>query len=51
MSDNPTPFVNLELEPAIALRSKLRDIKGGGTKLSPVSAAIWRSSSNLGQSK
>ena len=48
MSDNPTPFVHLDLERAIALRWTLRDIKAERTKLSPVSASDLASLIELG---
>ena len=48
MSDNPIPFVHLDLERAIAFRWTLQDIKAERTKLSPVSGSDLASRIDLG---
>jgi Mn-dependent DtxR family transcriptional regulator len=48
MTDQPTPFAQLSLERAIALRWMLRDIKARRLKLSPVSAADLATLAELG---
>jgi len=48
MSDNQSPFADLGLERAIALRWALRDIKARRLKLSPVSASDLATLTELG---
>ena len=48
MTDHHTPFADLDLERAIALRWTLRDIKAKRLKLSPVSPADLAALSELG---
>jgi hypothetical protein len=48
MTDNPNPFADIDLEPAIALRWVLRDIKGNRLKLSPVSDSDLHTLMELG---
>lgn len=48
MTDNQTPFANLSLERAIALRWALRDIKAKRLKLSPLSEADLATLTELG---
>ena len=48
MSDNQSPFADLGLERAIALRWALRDIKARRLKLSPVSTSDLNILTELG---
>jgi hypothetical protein len=48
MTENPTPFVHLGLERAIALRWTLRDIKAKRLKLSPPSPVDLAALAELG---
>jgi hypothetical protein len=48
MTDNQTPFADLSLERAIALRWALRDIKAKRLKLSPLSEADLATLTELG---
>jgi hypothetical protein len=48
MTDNPTPFADLALERAIALRWMLRDIRAKRLKLSPVSDLDLQTLTDLG---
>jgi hypothetical protein len=48
MSDDTTPFADLSLERAIALRWALRDIKGKRLRMSPVSESDIATLSQLG---
>ena len=48
MTDHPSPFADLDLERAIALRWTLRDIKAKRLKMSPVSENDLRKLLELG---